>query len=57
MLACLDLQMQPNAKAKDAEVNERSIEDRLSALMNVGNVPFVSELIVAQRPPERVLCN
>lgn len=48
--------MQSNAKAKDAEVNERSIEDLLSALVYVRDVPLVGKLVVAQRPTEYILC-
>lgn len=48
--------MQSNAKAKDAEVNERSIEDLLSALVNIRDVPLVGELVIAQRTAEYVLC-
>lgn len=47
--------MQSHADKKDAEVNQSSVEDFFSALLNVWNVPFVSELVVAQRPTEYVL--
>lgn len=55
LLACLDLQMQNDAQAKDAEVDECDIEDLLPTLVNVGDVPLVSELVVAQSPTEHVL--
>lgn len=55
MLIRLYLQMQSDAKAKYAEMNECSIEDFLSALMNVGDVPLICKLVIAERPAENVL--
>lgn len=36
-------------------MNECSIEDLLSALVNIGDVPLVGELVIAKRPAEDVL--
>jgi hypothetical protein len=55
LLAHLILEMHGDADTKDEEMDQGDAENLLSPLVNVGNVPFIGQLIVAQSVPEHVL--
>lgn len=55
LLSYFVLEMEKSADTEEKEMDESCLEDCFSAFINIGDVPLVGELTIAQRIPENVL--